>query len=279
MYKQIILLQGLLSASLFTFISHTHAQESVSSFEQSLAKKNETIKSTQAETKPGKLSSHYNLHELAKELKTRGWDTQNEADGSLILTPIKSSDNLSHKKEETNASTSSQWQQLQQKLQQAGWSVSNDSDGAMRLTPPSTYAAAKAEENSNTVNNNAQNSFMDMQQKLKASGWDITNNSDGSILLYPPESTPQKKVAADRLQICPGTRQAVEITLPVDSWQEAHNIANEWLKNTSIPYSAVGKIRRINKVYIISIVADKAPYALMHQIAIRNSNGAVIVLN
>ncbi|NOQ80621.1 MAG: hypothetical protein GQ546_14630, partial [Gammaproteobacteria bacterium] len=71
----------------------------------------------------------------------------------------------------------------------------------------------------------------------------------------------------------------VNIDLPVNTWQEAHDIAQGWLQDNSIGNAAVGKIRKIINVYIISIVTNKSPHTLMHQVAIRSNDGAVLLLN
>lgn len=271
MQKQTILLQGLLSASLCTFMISSYAQESVSSFEQSIINKNEPKIQTGT-------ASTVDMKVLTNELKTRGWEIQNKSDGSLILVPQKPAGSSSDKKASKKSQTKDQWQQLQQKLKNAGWTAVLDPDGSMRLTPPKTVQTIKSEEISHTIKSNEDKSFKgtfkDTQQKLKESGWNVTNNSDGSIMLYPP-----KNEASNLIHPCPGIKTAVKVPLPIDSWQEAHDIAQGWLDSESILNSTVGKIRKIFNVYIISIVSDKSPHALMHQIAIRNSNGTVIILN
>jgi hypothetical protein len=67
--------------------------------------------------------------------------------------------------------------------------------------------------------------------------------------------------------------------LPIDDWAEANSIANAWLKSADNKTLAIGKIRKILRVYLVSIVTNEAPFVLQHQIAIRQSDGHVIVLN
>jgi hypothetical protein len=280
MKKQTIRLQGLLNASLFTLISNTHAQESVSSFEQSIINKNEAVIQTRPENVVAGTPANFDMKALKIELKTRGWDIQQKTDGSLILLHRKPSGNSLDKMADKNKASNHQWQQLQQKLQNAGWSAVLDTDGSMRLTPPNTVSATKSEEFSHAIksieneDNFFKGTFKNTQQKLKESGWHVTNNSDGSVLLYPPKNAVSKKIYS-----CPGIKPVVEVLLPVDSWQEAHDIAQGWLNDEIIPHSSVGKIREIFNVYIISIVSSETPFVLKHQIAIRKSNGVVIVLN
>ncbi len=282
MQKQTIRLQGLLSASLLSVICNTYAQESVSSFEQSLINKSDPVKQAQLENGLAGTQADFDMEALAHELKIRGWDIQNKTDGSLILAPRKASENsseiFSDKKADKNTTANVQWQQLQQKLKDAGWTAVLDTDGSMHLTPPDTAPSTKSELPSQTIKSTADTHLKDTlkktQKKLQESGWNVTNNLDGSIFLYPPQNP-----AAKKLHICQGIKPSVEVSLPVDSWQEAYDIARGWLENESILNSTVGKIRKIFNVYIISIVSDKSPYTLMHQIAIKNNNGAVILLN
>ncbi len=281
MFKQCRFLPGLLSASLLIYTSNVHAQESVSSFEQSINNNtNKPAGQSQPDNTPKMIPANYDMKELAEKLEKRGWDIQHKKDGSLILVPKTTPDNQTH------ASTKSQWQQLQEKFQNSGWTATIDQDGSMHLTPPDKVITFKQEDNNQTGNNKTQTlknssnlSFKKMQNKLQANGWVVRKNSDGSVLLYPPELSAQKKTALEKVISCPGIKISNKVPLPINSWQKAHDIAQSWLNHESISDMSVGKIRKIFNVYIISIVADKAPFNLKYQIAIKNSNGAVIVLN
>ncbi len=275
MHIQNRLLQGLLTVSLAACVSNTQAQGSVSSFEQSLDKSSTSLKQTQSQTELDNMPANYDLKAFAMKLKTRGWDVKHKSDGSLILLPETPSDLQAGK----NTSTSTQWQQLKQKFQEAGWSAVIDADSSIRLTPPDSATKARSSEINPVIKGDKRYSYNDMQQKLQASGWEVNKNSDGSILLYPPEEATQNNAASKMIVSCPGIKTSSNISLPVDSWQEAHDIAQSWLDHESIADSSVGKIRKIFNVYIISIVADKTPFNLKHQIAIKNTNGAIIILN
>ncbi len=279
MQKQTIFFHILLSALLLSSMNCISAQESVSNYEQSLINKTEPVTQIRPENSLSGISAKFDMEALTNELKARGWRIEHKTDGSLILIPHQSSDIVSGNQSDKNTSINEQWQQLQQKFQNAGWTAELDADGAMLLTPPHIASTTRPEEINPAIKSNDDRSFRDMQQKLKASGWHISNHSDGSVILYPPELYPEKKTIAKKLLPCPGIKPIVAVLLPVDSWQEAHDIARGWLKNESLADSTVGKIRKIFNVYIISIVSDKAPFTLLHQIAIKNTNGSVIVLN
>ncbi|GEM_PF-2170993 len=274
MKKTTIVIQGLLSVSLFSLIRCAQAQESVSSFEQSIINHDKVI---QASNDSAEIRTHLTMEALSGELKARGWEIQQQTDGSIIMKRHLSSVNTASSQSEKNISVNTRWQQLKQKFQKAGWSAELDNDGAMHLTPPGPTPMSMPQ--LETTSHNEDQRFKSMQKQLEKYGWNVTNNADGSMLLYPPEINISKKETAKKLNPCPGEKFEVDVLLPVDSWQEAHDIAHEWLKKESIAESMVGKIRKIFNVYIISIVSAQVPYKLMHQIAIKNTNGAVIILN
>lgn len=216
------------------------------------------------------VAAQESLSSFEQALKATGWSVQREVDGSLILEPRQSLESI----QGNNISTEDQWSQLQNELQAAGWFVEREADGSLILVPPRTAASEKQKaigQETEIINAGPSPA---MQQQLRDTGWRITNTPDGSILLYPPGAS-----VASPPRPCPGTSLKAEISLPVDSGHEAYIIARGWLKNHPPFHAAVGRIRKILNVYVVSIVSDQAPYPLIQQIAIRNSDGAVIVLN
>lgn len=215
------------------------------------------------------------LTSLEQALKDTGWSVQQNAEGSLILSFQESAAPTP----DNTPSATDQWPQLQSKLQDAGWQVERETDGSLRLTPPETEVATKAqavapEPPVQNAEPDDKKTFQEIQQDLRNAGWEVTNSPDGSILLYPPE-----KPEMEKPEPCAGTPLTLNIALPVDTWSEAHNIARDWLGNQPPFGASVGKIRKILGVYLVSIVADAAPFNLIQQIAIRTSDGTVMVLN
>lgn len=223
--------------------------------------------------------------DFEKALQDAGWSVEREADGSLILTP----QSPSEKRVKQGTKAQDQWPQLKSELQAAGWSVSRDTDGSLILMPPEKTTVVieetvadeiSSDETSTTETDTHKDSgdeilsFDSMQQRLRDAGWSVINSPDGSILLYPPgESAPEK------ITPCPGTPTSANITLPVNTWLEAHAITQGWLNDHPTVQGSVGKIRSILGIYLVSIVSKQAPHSLMHQIAIRNSDGTTILLN
>lgn len=264
-------LKRLIIISLSSCFCNVYALDSVSSYEKSLSQKTKPVTEVNSDALN---QANYDMNQLAKELEHRGWIINKENDGSLVLKLKESTQDTSSK----NTSETDQWQQIQKKFNNAGWTAERDSDGSLRLIPQQKQINEPVEKKvpeevikTKTTNNN---SFVDMQTQLRKKGWDVTNNSDGSILLYPPE-----QAASTFPKPCYGSATNINIDLPVNTWQEAHDVTQGWLQDNSISDAAVGKIRKIINVYIISIVARTSPHTLQHQVAIRSHDGAVILLN
>ena len=255
------------TAILMLCISHlVLAQDSVADYERSPATDNNGTQARQDADSDAVSSYNFNDKDLIQKLHNSGWDVKRDDQGNLILRPQKKSvQKVNHSK-----SREKQWQELKSKFQAAGWGAEIDPDGSIHLTPPARpYKESTADSAKPDLF-----SFRDMQQKLKDSGWEIHNNSDGSIFLFPPQKNIEHK-----LPVCMGTKPGVAVSLPVNSWQDAYNIARHWLQQQSVKQAMVGKIRKIFNIYLISIVSDKAPFALKHQIAVRRTDGHVLLLD
>ena len=211
----------------------------------------------------GKAAAQQPLSELEQALKDTGWSVQQEQDGSLILKSGASAKNSIKKKNVTKDN----WSKMQRELQAAGWTVNREADGTLVLFPQATASPETVPQIKPMID-------ADMQQKLREAGWSITKKSGGSVLLYPPEKSSTTQPLAS-----PGIPPSVALSLPVDNWQEAYDISQSWLDRQPPYRAAVGKIRKVLRIYVVSIVSEKAPYTLLQQIAIRSSDGAVIVLN
>ena len=208
---------------------------------------------------------------LEKALEESGWAVHRDPDGNLLLAPVERS---GPEQAAPKTAIADQWPELASKLQSAGWLVEHEADGSLRLVSPGTEAKQKSAEDTKEPANAFQSSSDRMQRQLRDAGWKVTRSSDDSLLLYPPGYS-----GFGKPEPCPGVPTSVAVSLPVDNWQDAHDIAQGWLRIQEPFNAAVGKIRKILNVYLVSIVSSKPPYNLIQQIAIRNSDGSVIVLN
>ncbi len=247
----------LLTATLILFCENINARATLSSYEKSLNTSKEKTATVQT----------LNTKDLSRKLKATGWHVTEAENGNLIIN-----------RSDTNPSNISsiygadKWQEIEQQLQQTGWITRRDPDGSLILVPPPPHLPEAAEVKNEQIAK--ANNFQDLQRKLREAGWKVSNTTDGNILLYPPTAT-----SFDKPTACPGIPQTAGVSVPVNTWQKAHQIAVAWLHQQPGYHAMVGKIRKVLNIYIISIVNNQMPHKLIQQIAIRNTDGAIIVLN
>lgn len=270
-----ILLPGVLAIALSS--TANAKQDSLSGLEQALKETGWSVERTAdgdllliapAQGKP-ETGTEIDLESLRSKLEASGWKVVRQADGSLVLYPRRELVTTDSAKGASSKLPDNQWEQLQEELQAAGWNSTRDSDGSLILIPPGSTP-----ETSTSVEKQSK-PMAGMQRKLREAGWRVSENSDGSILLYPPEQP--RGVAT--LKPCPGVTPSIEIDLPVNSWGEVNTLAEAWLKQQSLTDVTVGRVRNILKIYLVSIVSHSKPHKLLHQIAIRKSDGHIIVLH
>lgn len=180
------------------------------------------------------------LTRLQQALKARGWRVQRLPDGSLVAGPGVPG-GATPVPAPRAPSQPPAWQALYDTLRERGWHVEREPDGALRLEPSGQRPSpAPARPTS-------------------------------------PASSP------DAAEGCPGqeleTVGSGEIDLPVDSWKEARALSAAWIASRPGERLAVGKVRKVHRVYLVSIVGAASPHRLRHQIAIRAETGRVVVLN
>ena len=123
----------------------------------------------------------------------------------------------------------------------------------------------------------------DLANALRARNWQVETLADGSLVVRQPDSAPERTEPAVLDPGCgPWLAPAVssgDIQLPVTEWAQAHKIAQQWLDHHSTEGLLVGKIRKVLKIYLVSIVADSKPFGLAHQVAIRTQDGQLVVIH
>ena len=212
---------------------------------------------------------------IEEALEEGGWSVHRNVDGTLELHPREGAETATLDSEPTPSPVDEQWSQMQQKLKAAGWDASREADGSLVLIPPhESIQAAAAEEKTDLPEKQAA-TMQTMQEKLTETGWQVTENSDGSVLFYPPK---QQRDEKGTIQPASGHAPSADFKVPVNSWLQARTLALHWLKQQPGNYT-VGKIREIYDVYLVSILANSRSNRLKHQIAIRKSDGHIIVLN
>jgi len=212
--------------------------------------------------------------DFQQALKSKGWDVHRAQDGTLTLRPPQqttdSSQSIVGKEKDSTGIANQSMDALQRRLESAGWKVDRDNDGSLIFHKPEQTA----QESPQAI---LPDLPMGLSGLLESPHWRVQRSADGSLLLFPQESKVNEQF--DQAQITAGVSVVAQFELPIDEWTEAKSIAKAWVESIGANDLAVGKIRKILRVYLISIVQDETPYALKHQIAIRQSDGHVIVLN
>ncbi|MBF0220523.1 MAG: hypothetical protein HQL49_13495 [Gammaproteobacteria bacterium] len=166
---------------------------------------------------------------------------------------------------------------LIESLQAQGWHKSQTEDGSVIYRQPTT--TAKPDTPSETTPTTISDS---LRESLKAQGWRITHGDDGSTFYHYPKERSEsgnEPLNQQPLGRCEGVTIDSEWgTLPVDEWGEVDRLAKSWLQQSGKEGLLVGMIRKILRVYLVSLVNDVAPYELKHQLAIRASDGQVLLL-
>ncbi len=202
------------------------------------------------------------MDRLADALTQRGWRVSRDADGNLILQkPLT-------KPKAPSAHTPVDEESLD-RLRDRGWKVERDDEGNLRLYPP-----VPEKEHPPTVINGGSEAALDqgMKDHLRQAGWTIEEEADGALWLYPPDTT-------TRIHPCPGETPTAAVELPVDSWSKAHSLARAWVKKHQLTNVTVGRIRKILRIYLVSLVTLSSPHRLVHQLAIRSKDGHLILLD
>lgn len=179
-----------------------------------------------------------------------------------------------------------------------GWRVEQGEKGYLNLYPPKDTAAA-SEEPGERVTEEARSAepgavaqvisldkHQDLSGALAKHGWTVSTEEDGSLLLYPPDEREEEtSEAADTATSALPEPLAGEVVsrlksgvieLPIDSWGKARDMAEEWLRAHHLEGVQVGRIRQINRVYLVSIVESAHPFHLVAQLVIRAEDGAIL---
>lgn len=223
---------------------------------------------------------------LRNALQSQGWEEHQTEDGNMIYRRPTSSPKAENKAEST---VDSQRARLAEALQERGWKVEWKQDGSLILRPKAeeqapTTTVPTATETTTTGSSEETQSQMDSIPDLPGfRHWRIERGADGSMLFHPlkeSESSETPVVESSVTHRCEGYQMPAtdKVSLPVDEWSEARELARLWLAESDLEGAQVGKVRKVLRIYIVSIVESSAPYGLKHQLAIRASDGGVMLL-
>lgn len=225
-----------------------------------------------------------NLSESLREsLQQQGWQEYTAADGSVIYRQPKkeiATDIPSGKRE------TAEIRKFGEALQNHGWQVEWDSDNTLILIPATTTPPSDKSPNATPQITTAPFETMTDNLPSDLSGfkyWHIERDQRGALLFHPVdisalEDQPQASTNIQQTECRIDHFQLTSGSLPVDQWSEAQDVAKQWLNTTGATGLQVGRIRKINRIYLVSIVGESEPYPLEHQLAIRASDASVVLI-
>ncbi|MGB5198843.1 MAG: hypothetical protein WBR56_02960 [Sedimenticolaceae bacterium] len=217
--------------------------------------------------------------DIRRLLLQRGWRIETDAQGDMLLLPVRPPTPPD----------------IHQMLRERGWRILTDVDGNTLLMPMAAGAIEPTGSAGDVPTRHPEPApaafdqpvtgepTVQFRQALEAKGWTVRTESDGSMIVYPPASAPQAprfRATHDAIQYgyCEGVMLvAEEIPLPIDSEKKAQLMSTAWIAQFGQAGDAVGKARKVNQVFLVSIVESEAPHALRNQLVVRE-NGSVIAL-
>ncbi|MCG8485986.1 MAG: hypothetical protein MI756_00795 [Chromatiales bacterium] len=220
---------------------------------------------------------------LRKSLQQQGWQEYTAEDGSVIYHQPKKDaiTDIPSGNRETG-----EIRKFGEALQGHGWQVEWDADNTLILIPATTTPSSAKSPNPPQQNSTAPLDAMTGDLPTDMSGfeyWHIERDQRGALLFRPVDiaTVKQQTEAATKIQPTECRIHQFQLTngaLPVDQWSEAQDVAKQWLNTEGVTGLQVGRIRKINRIYLVSIVGESAPYPLKHQLAIRASDASVVLL-
>lgn len=202
------------------------------------------------------------LQRLQADLERKGWQVERDRDGSLLLYPGGRGSNA------TGSEPAAPLDDIRALLAASGWVVEKREGGDLLLYPGSPSSPTAPPPAAAEV---GQTDLDAVEKAVEQAGWRAERKEDGSLILYPRSAASTTVRAAEQDPVSAG-----RVTLPIDSWKEARLVGLHWLRLQQDDTLTLGRIRKVNWIYLISIVDKSPPYRLRNQLAIRSQDGRVV---
>jgi len=252
---------------------------------------------------------------LEAALKSHGWHVERDSEGALLLFPPspelapETTDPLPAETRE-RVEPSGDWVEardldsLQRALAAQGWRVQRSPEGDLLVFPvdraggesmspmapaldpepgpseavdePSTPSATRE---IGTAPEMIDATDLDALQAAAAErGWAHRREADGSLVLLPPGLSPEPGYAGPCQIGMVRVSGAEEVPLPVDTEAKAYRLAEFWLRERGASSLAIGRIRQVNRLLLVSMVEDEEPFFLHTQLVVRADDGCLMAI-
>jgi hypothetical protein len=212
---------------------------------------------------------------LRQALEAQGWQPEQAEDGSVIYRQPSTSNQ--HEPVQPAMQTL-RGKALQDNLHERGWQLQWNPGGSLILRPQGQVGKTLEQAKPAAVGEPLDR----LPDQPGFEYWRIKKQADGSWTFQPLTQAPTASDSTSgttTLGRCEGIEvKHAAVSLPVDTWGEAQTLAQAWLHDAGMQGLLLGKIRRVLGIYLISLVEDSTPHSLKHQLAIRASDGRVILL-
>jgi len=253
------------------------------------------------------------LGALEAALKRHGWRVERDSEGGILLyLPSSEPAGENHEplaaKAQDRTEPPGDWIEaddldgLQRTLEARGWRVQRSPEGDLLVFPvhpaggesmspmapapdpepgpseavdePSTPSAARE---IGTAPEMIDATDLDALQAAAAErGWAHRREADGSLVLLPPGLLPEAGDAGSCQIGMVRVSGAEEVALPVDTEAKAYRLAEFWLRERGASSLAIGRIRQVNRLFLVSMVEDEEPFFLHTQLVIRVDDGCLM---
>jgi hypothetical protein len=252
---------------------------------------------------------------LEAALKRHGWHVERDSDGGILLylpspEPAAEPTDPPPAEARERIEPSGDWVEardldgLQRALEAQGWRVQRSAEGDLLVFPvdpgvkengaPQAPARDHERPPSATVDESSTppairetgtvlelidaTDFDALQAAAADRGWGHRREADGSLVLLPPGLAPKPGEGGSCQIGMIRVSGADAIPLPVDTEAKAYQLAESWLREMDVSPLAIGRIRQVNRLFLVSVVEHEEPFVLHTQLVIRADDGCLMAI-
>jgi hypothetical protein len=251
-------------------------------------------------------------HALEAALKRHGWRVERDSEGGILLylpssEPAGELDEPLRAKAQDRTEPPGHWieaddlEGLQRALEAQGWQVQRSVEGDLLVFPvdptggesmspaldpgpgpseavdePSTPSATREIRTASEI---IDATDLDALQAAAAErGWAHRREADGSLVLVPPGFSPEPGDGGSCQIGMVRVSGAEEVPLPVDTADRATRLAEFWLRERGASSLSIGRVRQVNRLFLVSVVEHEEPFFLHTQLVVRVDDGCLMAI-